>query len=260
MKAPPTAPPVPQWHSLSECLVLNPDEVHVWKAGLDRTSFQIQSLRNTLAADEQARADRFYFEKDRAHFIVARGVLRTILGRYLNRAPERLSFLYSSYGKPALAGDSDGAAIRFNLSHSDGIALYAITRNREVGIDIERIRFDLAFAEIAQRIFSAREAATLRTLPTEMQPQAFFRYWTRKEAYIKARGEGLSLPLNQFDVSLVPGESNVTLSTPRNPAEVARWSVQELEAVPGYVAAFAVEGHGLRLSCWQWPDQEQHSV
>ena len=259
MKAARIAAPT-QWRSPPEGLVLNPDEVHVWQASLGQTPSQIQSFRNTLAADEQARAERFYFEKDREHFIVARGVLRAILGRYSNRDPEHVSFSYSSHGKPALAGDSDGVAIRFNLSHSDGIALYAVTRGREVGIDIERIRFDLALVEIAERFFSAQEAATLQTLPTEMQHQTFFRYWTRKEAYIKARGEGLSLSLDRFDVSLAAGETDIRLSTPRNPAEVARWSLQELEAAPGYVAALAVEGHGLRLSYWQWPDRERHSV
>ena len=117
-----------------------------------------------------------------------------------------MSFCYGSHGKPALAGESDGNAIRFSVSHSHGVALYAVTRGREVGIDIERIRSNLAVAEIAERFFSRREIAMLRTLPTEAQRQAFFRCWTHKEAYIKARSEGLSLPLDQFDVWFVPGE------------------------------------------------------
>ncbi|MGA2604135.1 MAG: 4'-phosphopantetheinyl transferase superfamily protein [Verrucomicrobiia bacterium] len=260
MEDAPITTPVPPWRAPPETLVLGDDEIHVWRATLDQTPSQIQGFLHNLAADEQAKAERFYFERDREHFIAARGVLRAILGGYLNRAPESLSFCYSSHGKPALAGESDGEPIRFNVSHSYGVALYAITRGREVGIDLERIRFDLAVAEIAERFFSRREVAMLRTLPTEAQRQAFFRCWTRKEAYIKARGEGLSLPLDQFDVSLAPGEPAAVLGTQRDPSEAARWSLQELTLAPGYVAALAVEGHGWRLSCWQWPDPSQPSV
>jgi 4'-phosphopantetheinyl transferase len=241
-------------------LVLGCDDVHVWRATLDQTPSQIQSFLHTLAADEQARAERFYFERDREHFIVARGLLRTILGRYLNREPGGLSFYYSSHGKPALAGESDGDAIRFSISHSHGVALYAVTRGREVGIDLERIRFDVAIAEIAERLFSRREVAMLRKLPTEVQHQAFFHCWTRKEAYIKARGEGLSLPLDQFEMSLAPGEPAALLGTRPDPSEASRWSLHELTLAPGYVAALAVERHGWRLTCWQWPDPRQPSV
>jgi 4'-phosphopantetheinyl transferase len=260
MKAAPITSPVPPWRSPPETLVLGCDEVHVWRATLNQTPSQIQSFRHNLAADEQARAERFHFERDRGHFIVARGVLRAILGGYLKRAPECLSFCYSSHGKPALAGESDGDAIRFNVSHSHGIALYAVTRGREVGIDLERIRSNLAVAEIAERFFSRREAAMLRTLSTEEQREAFFRCWTRKEAYLKARGEGLSLSLDQIDVSLAPGEPDVVPGTQPDSSEASRWSLQELTPAPGYVAALAVEGHGWCLACWQWPDPRQQSA
>ncbi len=259
MKAAPITAPVPPWCSPPETLVLGCDEVHVWRATLNQTPSRIQSFLSNLAADERARAEQFYFERDREHFIVARGVLRSILGGYLNRVPASISFCYSSHGKPALAGESDGDAIRFSLAHSHGIALYAVTRGREVGIDLERIRFDLAIAEIAERFFSRREVAMLRTLPTEGQRQAFFRCWTRKEAYIKARGQGLSLPLDQFDVSLAPGEPAAVLATQPDPSEAARWSLQELAPAPGYVAALATEGQGWRLTSWQWPEAKQES-
>ena len=252
MKATPHIAPVSPWCSPPETLVLGRDEVHVWQATLDQAPSRIQSFLNNLAADERAKAERFYFDRDREHFIVARGVLRAILGRHLNRGPESLSFCYGSHGKPALAGDTDQDAIRFSVSHSSGVALYAVTRGREVGVDLERIRFDVAVAEIAERFFSRREIAMLRALPTELQCQAFFHCWTRKEAYIKARGEGLSLPLDQFDVSLVPGEPAALLGTRQDPSEASRWSVQELFPAPGYAAALAVEAHGLRLACWQW--------
>jgi len=260
MKAAPSTSPVPPWRVPPETFVLGCDEVHVWRATLDQAASQIQNFRHNLAADEQARAGRFYFEKDRGHFIVARGVLRAILGGYLKRAPEGLSFCYSAHGKPALTGESSGDAIRFNVSHSHGIALYAVTRGREVGVDLERIRSDLAVAEIAERFFSQREVAMLRTLSTEAQREAFFRCWTRKEAYIKARGEGLSLPLDQIDVSLAPGKPDAVPGAQPDTSEASHWSLQELNPAPGYVAALAMEGHGWHLACWQWPDPGPPSI
>jgi 4'-phosphopantetheinyl transferase len=255
MKMASVAAPITSWLSPPEAPVLVRDEVHVWRASLDQPPSQIEKARCSLAADEEARAARFHFEKDRAHYIVARGVLRDILGCYLNRASECLSFRYGPHGKPALAGYSDGERIRFSVSHSHGMALYAVARGREVGIDLERIRRDLAAGEIAERFFSRWEVATLRALPTELQRQAFFLCWTRKEAYIKARGEGLSLPLDQFDVSLAPGEPAAILGTRPDPAEASRWSLQELCPAHGYVAALAVEAHGWRLRCLRWPDE-----
>ena len=248
MKVEPSISPVLPWLAPPETLALGNDEVHVWRATLDQTPSQIQSFRHNLAADELARAERFHFEKDREHFIVARGVLRAILGRYLNRAPEGLSFCYSVHGKPALAGESGGDAIRFNVSHSHGIALYAVTRGREVGVDLERIRSNLAVAEIAERFFSRREAAMLRTLSTEAQCEAFFRFWTRKEACLKARGEGLSSPLDQIDVLPAPGKPDAVPGAQPDSSEASRWSLQELVPAPGYVAALAVEGERL-ASC-----------
>ena len=254
MKAVFIIPADPLWRSPPEAFVLGRDEVHVWRATLDQPKSQSESFLPTLAADERTRAEQFYFETHRERFIVARGVLRAILGCYLNRAPECLTFCYGAHGKPALAGDADLDTIRFNVSHSHGVALKQVTRGREVGIDLERICFDLKVMEIAERFFSRREVAMLQTLPPGMQRQAFFRCWTRKEAYIKARGEGLSLPLDQFDVSLVSGESEIALGIQRDPFEASRWSLRELPAATDYVAALAVEGHGWRLACLQWPD------
>ena len=243
MTSTPVTSPDLDWTLPPEALALGHDEVHVWRASLDQAPAQIQTFLPKLAADEQARAARFHFERDRDHFTVARGVLRTILGRYLNRAPESLSFCYGSHGKPDLAGATDGAAIRFNLSHSHGLALYAIARERELGVDLERIRCDLAVLEIAERFFSREEAARLRAFPGESRHREFFRCWTAKEAYVKARGEGLSLPLYQ-----------------RDPSEVSRWSFRELTPARGYLAALAAEGQGWRLSCWQWPDPRSPSA
>ena len=233
-------------------LTLGSNEVHVWQAALDVKASDVQRLQQILSPDERARAGRFYFRKDREHFIVARGVLRVILGRYLGMDPNQIRFSYSPHGKPALAGDSRRNAFHFNLSHSHGLVLYAFTRARELGIDIEHIRPDFASEQIAEHFFSHREVAALRALPAPKQTEAFFNCWTRKEAYIKARGEGLSLPLDQFQVSLVPGEPAALLSTNGDPQETSRWSLQTLDPGHGYVAALAVERRDWRLKCWQW--------
>jgi 4'-phosphopantetheinyl transferase len=242
------------WAAPPEQLTLLDDEVHVWRASLPWTPPspppQLQSLRSLLAPDEVSRAQRFHFERDRASFIVARAVLRTILAAYLKLHPAQLRFRYNAYGKPAL-DDEASSGLRFNLAHSHGLALYAVTRNREIGIDVEYMRADFAGDEIAERFFSAVEAIMLRALPFEQRTQAFFNCWTRKEAYIKARGEGLSFPLNSFDVSLIPGEQRVTLNVHENPSETARWSLWSLTPEEGYVAAVAVEGHGWNLRYWQ---------
>ena len=225
--------------------------VHVWRTSLDLSAPQVQRLRQTLAGDELSRAARFHFERDRTHYTVARGVLRDLLSRYLKAQPHQLRFDYSPYGKPALAAPGH-AALNFNVSHSHGMALFAITRGREIGVDIEYIRADFECAEIAERFFSSQENAVLRTLPAGVQHEAFFNCWTRKEAYIKAIGEGLSHPLDEFDVSLAPGEPAALLTSRGDPREVERWSLKELFPAPGYVAALAVEGSDWRLSCWQW--------
>ena len=257
MKAAAITSAVSSWRCPPEVLVLGGDEIHVWRATLDQTPSQIQSFLHSFSPDELARVERFHFERDRGHFIVARGVLRAVLGGYLNRVPGCLSFCYGSHGKPALAPESDGDSIRFSVSHSHGVALFAVTRGREVGIDLEYIRSDLAVAEIAERFFSRREVAMLRALPTEEQRQVFFRCWTRKEAYIKARGEGLSLLLDQFDVSPAPGEPDAAPGTQRDPSEASDWSLQEFTPAPGYAAALAVEGHGWRPAFLQWPAARQ---
>lgn len=182
------------WRLPPKSLALGIDEVHVWRAALDGAASHLQSLWQTLSLDERGRAERFHFRRDHDSFVVARGMLRIILGRYLNAEPDRLRFRYSHYGKPTLAGEFDEEALCFNLSHSDRLALYAITRGRKIGVDLERIRPDFADEQIAEQFFASGEVAALRALPLHAQQEAFFNCWTRKEAFIKARGEGLSLP------------------------------------------------------------------
>jgi 4'-phosphopantetheinyl transferase len=236
-------------------LTLLSDEVHVWCASLDMTTPHMRHLQDTLSADELERASRFHFAKDRRRFVVGRGVLRSLLGWYLGVEPRQLCFSYGVYGKPALVPTSGEARLCFNVSHSHELALYAVTYGREIGVDIEHIRANVACEEIAERFFSPRERALLRTLPTHLKDDAFFRCWTRKEAYIKARGEGLSLPLDQFDVAFAPGEPAALLATRWAPHEASCWVLRELTPGPGYAAALAVGGHGWRLACWRWPQE-----
>jgi medium-chain acyl-[acyl-carrier-protein] hydrolase len=227
------------------------DEVHVWRAPLDQPADRLEALRRTLAPDELQRGERFHFEKDRRHYVAGRGILRTLLGRYLGRDPGGLQFSYNPQGKPTLAGEAAG--LRFNLAHSHGLALFALCRGRELGVDLERIRPEFAGEPVARRFFSPREVAALRALPEERRHEAFFVCWTRKEAYLKATGKGLSLPLDCFDVSLAPGEPAALLATRHDPAEAGRWSMTALAPARGYAGALAVEGGGWRLWRGQWP-------
>lgn len=241
------------WHAPPADLALTDDSIHVWRTSLDLSPAHLQRLQQTLAPDEANRAARFHFERDRRHFIVARGVLRDILSRYLGTEPGQLRFSYTEYGKPALLGAPGRETLNFNVSHSHGMALYAVTRGREIGVDIEHIREDFECEQIAERFFSSQENEVLRALPAEVKHVAFFNCWTRKEAYIKAIGEGLSHPLDQFDVSLAPDEPAALLNTRGNPQEARRWTIQALFPSSGYVAALAAEGSGWQIRCWEWP-------
>jgi len=243
------------WNLPPDPVILTDAEVHVWRAALNLTDAQLHALRQTLTEDEQARAERYHFPKDRNHYLAGRGWLRAILSRYLNTAPDQLRFSYSAYGKPTLTEAAGDPSLRFNVSHSQGLALYAVTRNREIGVDLEFMRADFAGEEIAERFFSRQEVEKLRAVPADAQGEAFFACWTRKEAYIKARGEGLSLPLDQFDVSLSPGEPAKLLSVRgADPEEASRWRLEALEVAPGYAAALAVRGEFEKIQCWQWPE------
>jgi 4'-phosphopantetheinyl transferase len=232
---------------------LSSPEVHVWRASLHTEATQLAQFYATLADDERGRAGRFYRQQDRVHYITARGILRALLGHYLHLSPQQVCLAYNAYGKPELASDSGPQPLRFNLSHSHELVLYGFTHGREIGIDIEYIRPTFARDQIAKQFFSPRENAALRVLTDSQHTLGFFNCWTRKEAYIKARGQGLSLALDQFDVSLTPGEPAALLQTRDIPQEAARWSLHELAPGPGYLAAVAVEGRDWRLMTWQWP-------
>jgi 4'-phosphopantetheinyl transferase len=243
----------PLWQPTTQPPPLTTEEVHVWRIALEVHDLLLARLREYLADDERQRADRFHFEKDRRHFIAARGALRVLLSGYLACRPEEVRFAYSHYGKPRLAHEDNGTDLRFNLTHSHGLALLATTRGQDIGIDVERLRdMERDGEPLADRFFSPREAATLRSLPPELRREAFFHCWTRKEAYIKANGKGLSLPLDQFDVTLRPGEPAALLATQHDPDEARRWSMHSLSVGEGYVGALAVEGCSWRMWCGDW--------
>lgn len=240
-----------RWRPAPDKVAIARDEVHVWKSWLNHPPDRVLSLRELLSADEKEKADRFYFQRDRDRYTVGRGMLRIILGLYLRSDPVALAFSYNSYGKPSLDGAEGRTGYRFNVSHSDVLAVYAVTRDREIGIDVEKVRADLADEQIADRFFSKSEADQLRRLPEEIRQAAFFSCWTKKEAYIKARGAGLSIGLDQFDVAFAPGEPPALLRA--NGDEPSRWSLMALSPEPGFMSAIAVEGSGWRLECWQCP-------
>ena len=209
-------------------------EVHVWYASLDLGAVRAKEMERTLSEEELGQAERFRFRKDRESFIAARGLLREILGSYLGEEPRRLRFCCGPHGKPALAGQSeDEKTLRFNVSNSEGFALFAMTRGREIGVDLEQISPSKLDEKVAERFFSPQEVVSLQVLPPSERPRAFFTTWTRREAYLKARGEGLS------------GISDAAL-------EPTGWSLRTFIPQPGYVAALAAKGRDWRFTCSPW--------
>ena len=225
----------------SSNLPLASDEVHIWQRQLRCDRHVIQTLEGVLDSDELARAARFRFPSKRDEFIVSRGTLRWLLGRYMNCLPEELRFTYSQYGRPQLDGPSLGEGVEFNLSHSGDVIVLAFARACRIGIDVEQVRTDFGTAEIAERFFSLAEREALCKLPVEQRHAAFFTCWTRKEAFIKALGEGLSHPLDQFDVSLNPGQPAALLATRPDADDTRRWSLRDIRVPAGYAGALAAE-------------------
>ena len=239
------------WPISSAISNLPQTELHVWVASLNPPQDQLTQYWHHLAEDERARADRFHFERDRNHYIVARGLLRQLLGRYLHRPAAEIVFAYGEHGKPELSGQFE-SDVRFNVSHAQGVALLAFSRGREVGVDIEQIRPLEDAVQIAERFFSASEVVRFTAVSSEQKPQAFFNCWTRKEAFIKVIGEGLSCPLDSFDVTLKPGEPAELLQVRGSKEAAARWRLQNLEPALGYAGAVIAEGQVWELRCMQW--------
>lgn len=224
----------PGWRAPPAEPALGPRDVHVWRVALDRPA---SAFARVLADDERARAARFHFDRDRDAYTIARGALRTLAGRYLGRAADALALAYRAHGKPYLP-DED---LRFNVSHSGQVAVIGFARGRELGVDVERRRALADLAALAEASFSPAERARFAALPPADQEPAFYRCWARKEAFIKATGEGIS-QLAAFDVSLdLP--ARVLRGDPR-------WALDDLPEIPGYAAALVVDGHDAIVRCW----------
>jgi 4'-phosphopantetheinyl transferase len=231
-------------------LELPKDEIHVWLASLIVEPQVVQSLEATLGPDEVAKANRFVKPRDRLRFITARGILRELLAAYVDEPASALKFDYGAFGKPILRAAGLRKSMRFNLSHSHDLSLYAFSGFREVGVDIELLRPDFAGEEIASRFFAPQEVADLLTLPPELRVEGFFNCWTRKEAYVKARGDGLQVPLDGFHVSLIPNYPERL-----NSLDSARWTLRSLKVPYPFVAALVAEGSNWRTRLLRWDPQ-----
>ena len=229
------------------------DEVHIWCVSLDVPPETLARLDATLSLEERDRGARLRFTGDRQQFTVAHGALRDLLGRYLRIPPRRVGYASNPFGKPAL--DPRCGRLRFNLSHSAGLALIAIAAEADVGIDLECIQGHTDYAELARCFFSSAEVDELSALPPHCYAESFLGCWTKKEAYLKASGVGLAMPLNGFTVPLTtdPAQGPVDLRVPSSEVVQANpWSVFTIRPAPGYIGALAIEGRCWRLSHWQW--------
>jgi 4'-phosphopantetheinyl transferase len=206
--------------------------VDTYCADLDAPDIDVDRYRAVLSAEERDRAGQFRFDRHRRRYVVRRGILRELVGSYLGRKPADVMFVHNAYGKPALR-DCD---LHFNLSHSRGMALYVFCRGGAVGCDLEWRDPQFASDQIPERFFSRDEVRALRSLPLSHQTEAFFNCWTRKEAYVKAAGQGLSIALDTFDVSLAPKEPAVFLRGGEG------WSIQSFSPMPGFQAAIVARG------------------
>ena len=241
-----------EWREAPARPVLCKGRVHLWRVDLDGFRPASERAWDVLSDDESARARRFRFERDRDRFVIRRALLRSILGSYLDADPRRLEFDYGEMQKPTLAMPSESGDLRFNQSESGGLAIYAFTLGREVGVDVEKMR-DLKADDLAQRFFAPAEVRALRAVPEADRLPAFFRCWTRKEAYVKAHGAGLSMPLDSFEVSLASGDQDALLSSRKDEDGAGRWTMRDVAIDPAYYAALCAEGRDWLPEFWNMP-------
>jgi 4'-phosphopantetheinyl transferase len=242
------------WHLQLELPPLLDQTVHIWCVRLDVRPERVQWLVEILAADEQERAARFRFAHLRRRFVVARATVRQLLALYLGTIPSRLRFRYGTFGKPSLDEIPNGMPLSFNVAHSAELALIAVARGRDVGVDVERVRAVEDADAIAERYFCAPERDALRQSRGESKTALFFTYWTRKEAILKATGEGLSLPLDRVDVSTILGERPQTVSVLDGSGAPRQLGLIDLRPAIGYSGALAAERADWRFAYWRWPD------
>jgi 4'-phosphopantetheinyl transferase len=229
------------------------NEVHLWLTTLAVEQEELVHLTGLLSPDESARAGRLLDRQARDRFIAGRGLLRTILGRYRKIPPAEVRFAYGEHGKPSLAGEPLHG-LSFNLSHAGDLLLLAIGRGRDMGIDLEQVQENVPFREMAARYFAPRERAELFSLPPEAQLAAFYRCWTRKEAYLKGCGSGFTQPSGSFGVSLLTDHPPALVEHRASPYDSSQWHIRDVAVPPGYCAALAVTGElpGLRALSWTY--------
>ena len=244
--------PIDEWKPAPNRLELQPDEVHVWRSRLYGAAPMAAGLAGCLSDDELHRASRFRSTKDRNRFVARRVIQRIILGRYLKLEPAQLRFRHNEQGKPELDPAMASEPLCFNTSHSNGLAVFAISRNRTVGIDVEQVDPTTGWLEIAEHSFATREVDVLRKLPVSDRVAAFFSMWTCKEAYIKAEGKGLSIPLNQVEVSLSGDGSVRLLNVGGNRDAAAAWSLRRFVPAEGWLGAVCGPGDDWQLRYWNW--------
>jgi 4'-phosphopantetheinyl transferase len=234
------------WVNPPHELALADNAVDVWLISLTQREAVDGSFADLLSSAERERAARFKFDKHRRPYVVAHAGLRLILSQYLKTEPADLQFFTGVNGKPSLAPEFAGSGLQFNLSHSHEMALLGVTRRHEIGVDIEWIKEDYGFDEVAERFFTAKEVSELRALPNSLQRQAFFKSWTSKEAFLKAKGTGLSGNLDEVEIALAENQRV------RIDARVPGWTLMELNPGGTYEAAVVVEGGSLPVNCYRW--------
>jgi 4'-phosphopantetheinyl transferase len=238
------ANPLP-WIRVAATPALGENELHVWRTSLDLSADLIHRVASNLNTSEKHRAERFLVPQAREHFLAGRGVLRDLLGLYLGIDPVKVELRYGPQGKPSLSAVHN-SEIRFSVSHSQGMGLFVFGRGGEVGVDVEEVRPNFQGMEIASHFFSAEEIAGLAKVPPEVANQSFFGCWTRKEAYVKAGGKGLSIPLRSFSVSLSAKEQLL------QDEKGAVWTCYALEPAEGFSGAVVASGENWRLRCFDW--------
>lgn len=240
------------WQAAPIGLTFPSDRIDIWRLCLDSLESPEPDFSGILSPDESARASRFHFEDDRKRFVRCRIGLRTLLGSYLDIPPAEIRFRHGSNGKPEIADLEDSRGLRFNVANSHSLALIAFSSGRAIGVDIEQVRPALQYVEIARRFFSVREVQALFALPANKRQQAFFACWTRKEAFLKATGKGLSYPLSEFSVSVDPDGPAELREVGGNPDAVTHWSLADVRPAEGYVGTLAFEGAPCRIERWCW--------
>jgi 4'-phosphopantetheinyl transferase len=242
------------WPAGPSRIPLDTDAVHVWAINLDVPAAELNRFRACLTRPETERAGRFHFERDQRRFTVARGWLRTLLAKYAHTEPAQIEFAYGPKGKPRLGPAFASLRLEFNLAHAENLAVLAITRDKPVGVDVECLRPIPDAAQLVAQFFSPRESHAFEQLSAAEQPAAFFNLWTRKEAWLKAIGEGIAHSLALVEVSFLPAEPARLLAAPGHNCK--RWTLRECVPAKQFVAAVALQGTATEFCFWQWASEQ----